>query len=124
MALADKYRHYDYSEQAQRSTGKAKAKRTVKKTNSKIPFTFLDKFLIIGTLLLCSLFAISSITTMAKTFTVNQENMELQAQVDELTKSNKDLEDTISQLTMSEAVIEAANAMGLTMNEDNVKVAD
>lgn len=124
MALADNYRHYDYDENAQRSSGNVKTKTVKRAKSNKIPFTFLDKFLIIGTITLCSLLAVSGVSTMAKTFTVNQENIELKAQVDELTKSNKDLEDTISQLTMSESVIAAANSLGLTMNEDNVKVAE
>lgn len=131
MALADRYREYGYDDHSPSRNNRSKSsveKQTQQKEKTSVEnksyLSKLDRMLIILTVVFCLGCIVSGVKIMADTFAINQENYELQAEIEELTKTNKDLEDTVSQLTMSETVINAANEQGLSMNEDNVKVAE
>ncbi len=111
--VADRHQHERAPQEQIQRKPKIRARRSLLTTN--------EKFLIVFMAVVVAFFAISIINTEAKIFTVNTENVALENQIDEQTKVNNDLKDEVSLLSMPETIIQKAEQMGLTLNDQNVK---
>ena len=88
----------------------------------KSVFSFRE-LIVIGLFSVAFLFALSSIVQIqSNVFSVNAENVSLQSQIEGQKKMNKDLTDQVRELSMPETVIAKANQLGLSLNDNNVKV--
>ncbi len=111
--VVDRYQHEREPQKQIHTEPKVRARPSL--------LTTREKFLIVFMAVVVALFAISIINTEAKIFTVNSENVALESKIDEQTKVNNDLKDEISLLSMPETIIQKAEQMGLTLNDQNVK---
>jgi cell division protein FtsL len=66
--------------------------------------------------------AVHLISNQAEIYQVNKEIQEVQTSVNELEKTNSDLQVQVSELSTYERILEKATQMGLVKNENNVKV--
>jgi cell division protein FtsL len=93
-----------------------------KKRKIKIRLTLGEKLLFFSFIL----FALySSITIVSNQFTlyeVNKEVQELEAKIQEQEKHNQDLRVQVQELSTYERILAKAKELGLTLNENNVKV--
>ncbi|MDF2556223.1 MAG: ftsL [Bacillales bacterium] len=99
--------------------------RLIKTKPQKLRKSFFSfrELVVIGLCSVAFLFAVSSIIqTQSNVFSVNSENVSLQNQIEEQKKMNKDLSDQVRELSMPETVIAKANQLGLSLNDNNVKV--
>lgn len=93
-----------------------------KKAQRGIRWTFGEKIVFVSFLA----FALySSVTIISNQFTiyhVNKEVQQLQADIQEQQKQNRDLYAQVQELSTYERILAKAKELGLTLNEDNVKV--
>ena len=85
-------------------------------------FTAKEKMLFLGILVMV---AVLAVTLLHKQSSIQQTTMEIQAiesQITEIEKQNVDLKVQVSELSTYERIWEKAKALGLTLNEKNVKV--
>ncbi|AKS37949.1 cell division protein [Anoxybacillus gonensis] len=93
-----------------------------KKKKRNIRWTFGEKIVFVSFLA----FALySSVTIISNQFTiyhVNKEVQQLQADIQEQQKQNRDLYAQVQELSTYERILAKAKELGLTLNENNVKV--
>jgi cell division protein FtsL len=71
------------------------------------------------------MFAVLAVTVLHKQSSIQQTTMEIQqieSQITEIENQNVDLKVQVSELSTHERIWEKAKALGLTLNEKNVKV--
>jgi len=100
-------------------------KQQVKKQGikrKKAIFTVKEKMLFIAFVVMV---AVLAVTILHKQSSIQQTTMEIQeieSQITEIEKQNVDLKVQVSELSTYERIWEKAKALGLTLNEKNVKV--
>lgn len=91
------------------------------KPNRKI-ITKGEKVLIALFVSVVALFSVMILQTQASIYAANQDIRSVEQQIDETKKQNTDLSIQVSELSKYERVWEKAKALGLKLNEQNVKV--
>lgn len=110
-------------QQVQRQVEQTQRQIKTKPQKFRKSFFSFRELVVIGFLSVVFLYAVSSIVqTQTNVFSVNTENVSLQNQIDNQKKMNKDLTDQVRELSMPETVIAKANHLGLSLNDNNVKV--
>ncbi|MBD8025866.1 cell division protein FtsL [Ureibacillus sp. Re31] len=88
----------------------------------KSRITVKEKFLYIA---FVAVVAVLAVSILHKQSSIQQTSMEIQkieSQISEIEKQNVDLKVQVSELSTYERIWEKAKALGLTLNENNVKV--
>ena len=91
------------------------------KPNRKV-FTKGEKVLFVLFVTAITLFSVMILQTQANIHASTQEIHTIEQQIDETKKQNTDLSIQVSELSTYERVWEKAKALGLKLNEQNVKV--
>ena len=91
------------------------------KSNRKV-FTKGEKVLFILFVSVVALFCVGILQTQASIYATTQDIQTIEQQIDETKKQNTDLSIQVSELSTYERVWEKAKALGLKLNEQNVKV--
>lgn len=91
------------------------------KPNRKV-FTKGEKVLFVLFVAVFTLFSVMILQTQASIHASTQEIHTIEQQIDETKKQNTDLSIQVSELSTYERVWEKAKALGLKLNEQNVKV--
>jgi len=91
------------------------------KSNRKV-FTKGEKVLFILFVSVMALFCVGILQTQASIHATAQDIQTIEQQIDETKKQNTDLSIQVSELSTYERVWEKAKALGLKLNEQNVKV--
>jgi len=91
------------------------------KRNRKI-FTKGEKVLITLFISIIAIFSVSILQTQASIYATTQDIQTIENKIDETKKQNTDLSIQVSELSTYERVWEKAKALGLKLNEQNVKV--
>ncbi|MGB2992085.1 MAG: cell division protein FtsL [Paenisporosarcina sp.] len=91
------------------------------KPNRKI-LTKGEKVLIALFVSVVALFSVMILQTQASIYAVSQDIQSVEQQIDETKKQNTDLSIQVSELSKYDRVWEKAKALGLKLNEKNVKV--
>lgn len=84
--------------------------------------TTKEKFLYIGFVVLVSLFAVFILHKQSLIQQTTIEIQQVQSEISEIENQNGDLKVQVSELSTYERIWEKAKALGLTLNEKNVKV--
>ena len=85
-------------------------------------FTAGEKFLFIILAVVVASFAISILHTQGEIQTLSMEIQSIEREITEVTNNNVDLKVRVSELSTHERIWEKAEELGLTLNENNVKV--
>lgn len=88
----------------------------------KAKVTLGEKILIIGFALLLTLLSIKIISNQYSLYELNKDIQGLETSVTEQVKINNDLNVQVSELSRYERIWEKASQLGLTLDENNVKV--
>lgn len=97
-------------------------KQTTIKQPKKKRITAKEKVLYIAFIVVVSLLAV---TILHKQSSIQQSTMEIQtiqSEISEISKQNVDLKVKVAELSRYDRIMEKAKALGLTLNEKNVKV--
>jgi len=120
MPALEQYQHqHQHQEQVQVSP---KQKQAVKARRSI--FSPGEKLLCLVLSIVLAYFAVGVVQTQAQLFSVNKESVAIQKEIETETKLNKDLRDQVSELSMPERIIAKAQALGLSLNDQNVKAVE
>ncbi|MGX9133571.1 cell division protein FtsL [Rummeliibacillus sp. JY-2-4R] len=119
MALLDQREEHVYIEQPSMpiKTGKRTAPKTFKSRITK-----LEKMIMIVMVATIALIAVANLNTQS---TINNTSVEIQnteMNIDEAKKQNSELSMEVSELSTYDRIWKKAKALGLKLNENNVKV--
>ncbi|MEK9197677.1 cell division protein FtsL [Ureibacillus sp. 179-F W5.1 NHS] len=95
-------------------------KQQSKRKKSRI--TAKEKFLYIAFVAIVAVLAVSILHKQSSIQQTSMEIQEIESQISEIEKQNVDLKVQVSELSTYERIWEKAKALGLTLNENNVKV--
>ncbi len=93
-----------------------------KKTNKLKYITVTEKLLLLAFVVVFGVFAVMLLNTQGEIQTTTMEIQKLESEASEIAKQNIDLKVQVSELSTYERIWERAQALGLTLNEKNVKV--
>jgi cell division protein FtsL len=96
--------------------------RTRKQRKLKIRFTLGEKLLFLSFCAFAMYAAVHIVSNQVKIYQVNKEIQQLQETVQEQKKQNNDLYVEVQQLSTYERILQKAKELGLSLNENNVKV--
>lgn len=99
--------------QVQPSTGKTKRSKR---------FTLFEKCLFLLFIVVVAYFAVSILHTQGELQTLSMEVQKIETEIQEMSNQNVDLKVRVSELSTYERIWEKAKELGLTLNENNVKV--
>lgn len=88
----------------------------------KSRITVKEKFLYIAFVAVVAVFAVSILHKQSSIQQTSMEIQKIESQISEIEKQNVDLKVQVSELSTYERIWEKAKALGLTLNENNVKV--
>lgn len=92
------------------------------KRKRKIRLTLAEKLLFVSFLLFVVYASMQIISTQVAIYEVNKHIQQLEGAIDEQKKHNNDLYVEVQQLSTYERILEKAKELGLSLNENNVKV--
>jgi cell division protein FtsL len=93
-----------------------------KKRKLKFRLTLGEKFLFLSFCAFAMYAAIHIVANQVKIYQINKEIQQLQETVQEQQKRNNDLYVEVQQLSTYERILKKAKELGLSLNENNVKV--
>ena len=122
MALENRQPYIQQPVLPQHPEQQREQQQTTKPTKKRAYVSMQEKVLYVLFVGVVTLFAISILNKQAdlQQMTIEVQNME--AQVEEVVRQNVDLKVQVSELSKYERIWEKAQALGLTLNENNVKV--
>ncbi|WP_230199575.1 cell division protein FtsL [Bacillus testis] len=88
----------------------------------KAKVTLGEKVLVVAFALLLAVAAVKIISNQYSLYSINKDIQKAEKSVDEHVKQNTDLKIQVSELSRYERIWEKASQMGLTLDENNVKV--
>lgn len=93
-----------------------------KKSNKLMQFTFREKMLFVAFVLVVAALSVALLNIQGEIQTTTIEIQQLEKQATDMTKQNTDLKVQVSELSRYDRIWERAEALGLSLNEKNVKV--
>lgn len=96
--------------------------KTKRKRKLKIRFTLGEKIVFVSFLLFATYASIKIVSNQVAIYHVNKDIQQLEEAIDEQKKYNNDLYVEVQQLSTYERILEKAKELGLSLNENNVKV--
>ncbi|QPA31955.1 cell division protein FtsL [Thermaerobacillus caldiproteolyticus] len=105
--------------QRQHSSTRPHVKR---KRKLKIRFTLGEKLIFVSFLLFALYAAIHIVSNQVAIYQMNKEIQQLEDTIQEQKKHNNDLYVEVQQLSTYERILQKAKELGLSLNENNVKV--
>lgn len=88
----------------------------------KSKITAKEKFLYFALVIVIAIFALAILHKQSSIHKTTIEIQEIEKEIADINKENADLKVQVDELSTYERIIEKANALGLTLNEKNVKV--
>ena len=88
----------------------------------KFRFTLGEKLLFLSFCIFAMYAAVHIVSNQVKIYQINKEIQQLQEMVEETRKQNNDLYVEVQQLSTYERILRKAKELGLSLNENNVKV--
>ena len=85
-------------------------------------FTLFEKCLFLLFIVVFAYFAVSILHTQGELQTMSMEIQKIETEIQEVSNQNVDLKVRVSELSTYERIWEKAKELGLTLNENNVKV--
>jgi cell division protein FtsL len=95
---------------------------TKKQRKLRIRFTLGEKLLFLSFCLFVLYAAVHMVSNQVKIYQTNKEIQKLEEAIEEQQKQNHDLYVEVQQLSTYERILQKAKELGLTLNENNVKV--
>ena len=92
------------------------------KKNKLNLISFREKVLYVAFVVVVALFAVTILHTQGEIQTTSMEIQKIESEIQEIGKQNVGLKVRVSELSTYERIWEKAKALGLTLNEKNVKV--
>ncbi|ANB58777.1 cell division protein FtsL [Anoxybacillus sp. B7M1] len=96
--------------------------QTKPKRKLKLRLTLGEKIVLFSFLLFAFYSSVKIISNQVTIYQVNKHIQQLEGTMDEQKKRNNDLYVEVQQLSTYERILEKAKELGLTLNENNVKV--
>ncbi|ABO66355.1 MULTISPECIES: cell division protein FtsL [Geobacillus] len=84
--------------------------------------TLAEKLLIVSFLLFAFYVAVQFVSSQVQIYELNKDIQKLETAIDEQKKENNDLYVEVQQLSSYERILQKAKELGLSLNEDHVKV--
>lgn len=103
--------------QRQHTSVRPKIKRKI-----KLRLTLGEKFVLFSFLLFAIYASVKIVSNQVMIYHVNKNIQQLEGAIDEQKKHNNDLYVEVQQLSTYERILEKAKELGLSLNENNVKV--
>ncbi len=119
MALLNQREEHVYVEQP--STPKETVRKTAPKT-FKSNITKLEKMIMIAMVAAIALIAVVNLNTQSAINSASVEIQNTEMKIDEIKKQNLELSMEVSELSTYDRIWKKAKALGLKLNENNVKV--
>lgn len=85
-------------------------------------FTLFEKCLFLLFIVVAAYFAVSILHTQGELQTMSMEIQKIETEIQEVSNQNVDLKVRVSELSTYDRIWEKAKELGLTLNENNVKV--
>ncbi|MFC4183084.1 cell division protein FtsL [Saccharococcus thermophilus] len=95
---------------------------TRKQRKLRIRFTLGEKLLFLSFCLFVLYTAVHMVSNQVKIYQTNKEIQKLEEAIQEQQKQNRDLYVEVQQLSTYERILQKAKELGLSLNENNVKV--
>jgi len=92
------------------------------KVKRKLRLTLGEKLVLFSFLLFVVYASVQIVSNQVSIYQVNKHIQQLQGAIDEQKKHNNDLYVEVQQLSTYERILEKAKELGLSLNENNVKV--
>lgn len=92
------------------------------KRKRKFRLTLAEKLLFVSFFLFAVYASIQIVSNQVSIYQVNKHIQKLEGEIDEQKKHNNDLYVEVQQLSTYERILEKAKELGLSLNENNVKV--
>lgn len=96
--------------------------KTKRKRKMKLRLTLGEKFILLSFLLFAVYASIKIVSNQVTIYHINKHVQQLEGAIDEQKKHNNDLYVEVQQLSTYERILEKAKELGLSLNENNVKV--
>lgn len=122
MAVRVRQSYLQPQQQPQQEPQHIPAKQKSSKSRQSGKFSRREKLLFIGLIVVVALFAVSILHTQGAIQTTSMEIQQIETDMQEISNQNVDLKVRISELSTYERIWEKAKELGLTLNENNVKV--
>ena len=119
MALARKYQTYAPVKQPKKHPQQPK-KTVIRK--KRVHYSLFEVFYIISILVIGVTFALIIIKNSITLYDLNIKTQELQINIEEQQQKNNELDAQIFELSNPERILEKAEALGLKLDENNVKI--
>lgn len=88
----------------------------------RLRLTLAEKLLIVSFLLFVFYAAVHTVSTQAQIYELNKDVQKLESAIDEQKKENNDLYVEVQRLSSYERILQKAKELGLSLNENHVKV--
>ncbi|AGT31428.1 cell division protein FtsL [Geobacillus genomosp. 3] len=85
-------------------------------------FTLAEKLLVVSFLLFTFYVAVQMVSSQVQIYELNKDVQKLEAAIDEQKKENNDLYVEVQRLSAYERILQKAKELGLSLNENHVKV--
>lgn len=121
MALLDQKEQYMYIQQPN-VTERTVPKTISKPLKSKSGITKLEKVMMIAMVAVIAVIAVINLNTQSSINSTSVEIQKTEMAIDEVKKQNSELSMEVSELSTYDRIWKKAKALGLKLNEKNVKV--
>ena len=122
MAVRARQPYIQPQQQPQYEPQQPAIKSSIGKTKRSKHFTLFEKCLFLLFIVVVAYFAVSILHTQGEIQTVSMEIQKIEMDIQEVNNQNVDLKVRVSELSTYERIWEKAKELGLTLNENNVKV--
>ena len=119
--MAVRVRQISYVQQQPENPEQHSLNQQVSKRRKSV-FTAKEKLLYIAFIVVVAVMAVSILHKQSSIHQTSIEIQQIESEITEIQKQNKELKVQVSELSTYERIWEKAKALGLTLNENNVKV--
>ena len=120
MALQDRSEQHVYIQQQPIAPEKIEKRATQKQFKNRV--TKIEKILMIGMVTVITGIAVMNLNVQSSINSASVEMQKTENNIDEIKKQNSELSMEVSELSTYDRIWKKAKAMGLKLNEKNVKV--